>query len=292
MCYGLPELEFVDEAHRVKAAPVAASPFGGPATAAVGVMSAAPPPPAPTTAATSGSLLDDPFDAFSGPSVPAPAPAPAPAAYRAPAPASAGGEIDLLGLDFGAPAPAPAPVAAPPAFSLVAGAQLDPGSFQAKWLALPAAYASCPAVVAFSSEVIVAKVVFFSCVGAMRSGTFTKPLSRPPVSAEFDSLIRSNNMNVIASGDLGTSLKIYFFGKVWTSVAVLCPTTCSLHFTSCAVLPRCTPDAQDPAGAYYLVEALVNKAPAIANVTFKSESANAAAVSGFQGYISSLLGRL
>ena len=129
--YGMPEVEFVDDAHRFvnKAAAATAAAFGS--AAPVGAFPTAPPASAvvptaavPSATATAG-VMDDPFFA--------PAPA-APVVARGPAP-----EVDLLGLDdfgFGAPA---APVAAPApvvAWSLNPAAVLEPAVFQAKWLSI------------------------------------------------------------------------------------------------------------------------------------------------------------
>lgn len=132
VCYELPESEFVDATHRMGKAPAAAAATVAPVAAPAGVHAAAPPRPPAASPAPAASLLDDPFDAFSGPPAPAPAPRSA-----APAPAYSS-EVDLLGLDgFGFAAPAPAPAPAAPAFALTPSPQLDPAGFQAKWGSLP-----------------------------------------------------------------------------------------------------------------------------------------------------------
>lgn len=146
--------------------------------------------------------------------------APAPAASAAAAP-----EEDLLGISYAAPpAPAPAaPVAAPapaplptpsPASILVPGAVLAPADFQAKWGSLP-------------------------------GQAFRLQASRVPATSEVEGLVRAGNMPTIASGDVGTSLKFYFFGR-------------------------------EAAGAFHLFEVLLDKSNGAVNVTLKSENPAAA----------------
>ena len=128
-------------------------------------------------------------------------------------------EEDLLGLSFGAP-PAPAPPAAAPppapaASVLVPGAVLAPADFQSKW-------------------------------GSLGGQAFRLQAARVPTTAEVEALARAGHLATVASGDVGTSLKFYFYGR-------------------------------DGGGAFHLLELLLDKSNGVVAVTLKSENPGAAA---------------
>ena len=193
--YGKPEEQFVTEDHRFvlkgaeaaeKAATVAAAvdavaaaaggAGAGAGAGAVATDTAAAPVPE--------GVAPPPAGAAAAPFAAAPAPAPA-----APSPSA----DDLLGLDddllggFGspapAPAPAPAPVAAPvaPPFSLAAGVVITPQDFQAKWAAWPAA--ATPAIT----------------------------MRQAPTEAALTAALRAVNVNIVASGEQGDTVKCYAY---------------------------------------------------------------------------------
>jgi hypothetical protein len=110
--------------------------------------------------------------------------------------------------NFAAPAPAPAPI------SILPTASLDPGSFQSKWTTLPTSLA------------------------------LNLRAARLPATAEVETMARNGGLFTIASGDVQTALKFYFY-------------------------------AQDSTGGFHLFEMLLDKTNGVISGTLKSENAAA-----------------
>jgi hypothetical protein len=176
----------------------------------------------------------------------------APGGAAAAPPASAGGyavEEDLLGLSMGPPAPAPAAASAyaappvpalsssaaaagmPPAPTpggafLVPGAVLAPDAFQAKWGALGGGQAL-----------------------ALRAG-------RLPTTAEVEALARAGSLYTIASGDVGTHLKFYLYGRDASGAYALLEVVLDKSNGGITATLKCDNPAAAPAVAQALAAAL------------------------------------
>lgn len=111
--------------------------------------------------------------------------APTPTSSVTSAPAPPVREIDLLGEDLlgmGSAYTSSPPAPTAPSFALKHGVLLDPAAFQAKWGSLPSA-----------------PLVMLQAV-------------RVPSTVEVETLARAGAFYTIASGDVGSQLKFYFYG--------------------------------------------------------------------------------